>query len=100
MRQMLLERPTQSPRQHCHAVFSAFAVAHDDSAIAKIHVLHPQPQTFQKSQTAAIKQLRHETIRRTDVGEHCAYLFACKHDWQARWPACTQSSVQTAQFLS
>jgi len=33
------------------------------------------------------------------VGEHCAYLFACKHHWQARWPACAQSPVQTAQVF-
>src|SRR5439155_482315 len=74
----------QPARQHCHAVLRAFAIADYDSAVAKTNILHPQAQTFQKSQSAPIKQTSHKPIGPMETSENLVHLVASKYDRQTR----------------
>jgi len=41
-------------REHPHAVFGAFAIAHDDLIVGKIEVFYPQTKTLHQTQTGTV----------------------------------------------
>ena len=99
MRQMLLERATQAPRQHCHAVFSAFAVAHNNPGVTEINVFYAQPDAFHQTEATPVKQAGHKSVCPRQVFEQLANFILGEYDGKAGRSFRPLHLVQPADFL-
>ena len=59
---MFLEGDNQDLGEHGHAIFFAFAIADNETALFEIDVLDSQANTFNETQTGAIENFCHELV--------------------------------------
>jgi hypothetical protein len=79
---MSFQSPRQVQRQHRHPILGALTVAHRDTSISKIDILHSQPDTFHESQVAPVKQGRHQPRRAMQMRENLVNLIPVGDHWQ------------------
>jgi hypothetical protein len=75
-RELFLQRLKQRVGQHGDPVLVALARAHDNLAVVRIHILHPQPQTFHFPHTGAVKQPRNQSIHAMHASQKPAQFIA------------------------
>jgi hypothetical protein len=61
-------------RQHHHPVFAAFAVAHDDHASVKVHILDPQAKPLHQPHACAIQQASQQAHLAIEVLKQIGHL--------------------------
>ena len=92
--QVRLERLDHRLRQHRHAVFSAFAIAHQNLPVVEIHILYAQLQALAQAQTRPVKQARHQPPGPVKLREQSLHLGYRKY---RRQPRRTFGALQTIQ---
>ncbi len=76
------------------AVFLALAVTHGDVTVVKIQIVHPQAQTLEQAQIAAIEQLRLQPADTVQLRQPAAHIVAVQHRGQP-FRACGAGRLNT-----
>lgn len=67
--QVLLQRTFESSGQQGSAWTHAFAFADGDAVVGKVYVFNAQAKGLEQTQTATVKEVRHETVVAAEAGE-------------------------------
>lgn len=78
--QVMCESFDEWLRQHHTTIFLAFAVAHGDLLIFKIHVLDAQAHRFHQAQPRAVEQACHQAMCPGDERQHALDFIRGEHD--------------------
>lgn len=71
--------------QHRDAVLFALTIVHDELLIGKIHIFHPQTETFHQTQTHPIEQTSHQPACPIELCQHGLHLCHTQHMRDTPW---------------
>lgn len=86
-------------RQYRHSVFASLPVAEHDLMHIEIDVMHLQPQAFERPQSGAIKQVRHQTFLTGQLFKRLSSLGSRENTVVSSSDRCPNPFEQT-RFLS
>jgi hypothetical protein len=96
---VFLQGPNKLLGQYRGPVLAAFAGADSDGAKPEIHVLYPQPDALEDTQSGPIENLGHEFGGAPHAVEDRLYFLWCEHDRYPPFATYPDKSVQPTGFL-
>lgn len=85
-RQMLTQGLLQAAWQHGPPILHALAVAHQNLATRKVHILDLQPHHFHQAHAGSVQQAAGQPKLPVQAGKHAPHFLDGKHHWQAFGP--------------